>query len=73
VADNGCGIPADMLERVFTPFVTTKDDGIGLGLPLVHKVVEAHGGKVTVDSTENTGTRVRLLLPVYRPREGQEV
>ncbi len=73
VADNGCGIPADMLERVFTPFVTTKDDGIGLGLPLVHKVVEAHGGKVTVDSAENEGTRVRLLLPVYRPREDHEV
>jgi PAS domain S-box-containing protein len=69
VADNGCGIAPDMLERVFTPFVTTKDDGIGLGLPIVHKVVEAHGGKVMIDSTEHVGTRVRVLLPVYRPRE----
>ncbi|MBT3270509.1 PAS domain S-box protein [Candidatus Poribacteria bacterium] len=73
VADNGCGIHPDMLERVFTPFVTTKDDGIGLGLPIVHKVVEAHGGKVTVDSTEHVGTRIRILLPVYRPREDHEV
>ena len=73
VADNGCGIHPDMLERVFTPFVTTKDDGIGLGLPIVHKVVEAHGGKVTVDSTEHVGTRIRLLLPVYRPREDDAV
>ena len=67
VADNGCGIPQHMVEKVFTPFVTTRDDGVGLGLPIVHKIVEAHGGKMAVESTVGVGTRVRVMIPVYRP------
>ena len=70
VEDNGCGISQDMLEQVFTPFVTTKDHGVGLGLPIVHNILEAHEGKVTVESTPDVGTCFRLLLPVYRPGDG---
>jgi PAS domain S-box-containing protein len=69
VEDTGCGIARDMLERMFTPFVTTKDRGIGLGLAIVHNIVEAHGGHIRVESAVGAGTRVQLLLPVYRPSE----
>ena len=63
VIDRGSGIPEDILERVFEPFFTTRAKGTGLGLATVHRVVEAHGGELTVSSTEGEGTRVRVLLP----------
>ncbi|GIX07166.1 MAG: hypothetical protein KatS3mg115_1569 [Candidatus Poribacteria bacterium] len=67
VADTGCGIPPEMVEKVFTPFFTTKDHGVGLGLPIVHNIVEAHGGRIRVESQPGEGTTFRLILPVYRP------
>ena len=63
VADTGTGIPAADLERVFTPFYTTKDTGTGLGLAQVQKTVVAHGGRVEVESTEAVGSLFRVLLP----------
>ncbi|MBM3215098.1 PAS domain-containing protein [Candidatus Poribacteria bacterium] len=67
IADTGCGIAENMLERIFTPFVTTKHQGVGLGMPIVYKIVQAHGGQLTIDSKQDVGTCVRVLLPVYRP------
>lgn len=62
VIDNGPGIAADVRDRLFDPFVTTRVGGSGLGLPLVHRAAEAHGGTVLVDS-DAAGTRFTLLLP----------
>jgi two-component system sensor histidine kinase PilS (NtrC family) len=62
VTDNGPGIPAEIRDRVFDPFFTTKPGGTGLGLPLVHRAIEAHRGLVLVD-TGPQGTRFTVLLP----------
>jgi two-component system sensor histidine kinase PilS (NtrC family) len=62
VADRGCGIPREKLDRIFEPFFTTKPKGTGLGLATVHRVVEAHGGRITVASERGKGTTVRVFL-----------
>jgi two-component system sensor histidine kinase PilS (NtrC family) len=66
VADDGPGISAPDLLRVFTPFFTTKRAGTGLGLATVHRIVEAHGGSVTVDSREGHGATFVVRLPGAR-------
>src|SRR5215212_1020074 len=64
VADDGHGIPAEVLPRVFDPFFTTKRAGAGLGLAVCYGIVTAHGGRVAVESGEGqTGTLVRVTLP----------
>jgi CheY-like chemotaxis protein len=65
VADTGCGIAPDMLERVMEPFFTTKDigKGTGLGLSMVHGFANQSGGTVRIDSCEGDGTSVELWLP----------
>jgi signal transduction histidine kinase/CheY-like chemotaxis protein len=65
VADTGCGIPPQNLERLFTPFFTTKDHGqcVGAGLTTVQAIARAHGGFVTADSEVGHGSRFRLYLP----------
>ena len=64
IRDRGTGIPPEILERVFEPFFTTKPKGTGLGLATVHRVVEAHGGQLLVQSKPGEGTCVRVMLPV---------
>jgi PAS domain S-box-containing protein len=66
VADEGCGMPAAVLQRVFEPFFTTKPRGrgTGLGLPLVLGIVAAHGGVCVVDSAPGRGTTAAVLLPL---------
>ena len=64
VADDGPGIEADVLDRIFSPFITTKAKGSGLGLALVRKIVDAHGGRVEVTSPARGGTRFRVVLPL---------
>jgi PAS domain S-box-containing protein len=63
VGDTGPGIPPENLKKVFLPFFTTKDEGVGMGLALTHKVVTAHGGRVDIESTVNAGTKFRVVLP----------
>ncbi|HXK25849.1 MAG TPA: ATP-binding protein, partial [Myxococcota bacterium] len=63
VEDQGCGIAPDTMERLFEPFHTTKAKGTGLGLATVHRVVEAHGGRIGVTSELGRGTAVRVYLP----------
>jgi PAS domain S-box-containing protein len=67
VADEGEGIPAELLDRVFDPFVTTKPRGLGLGLALAHRIVEEHRGALRVASTPGKGTTFSCYLPVAPP------
>lgn len=69
VSDNGCGIDPKMIDRIFSPFVTTKKKGTGLGLATAKKLVEAHGGTIAIESTARVGTTVRVELPP--PAEGE--
>jgi two-component system sensor histidine kinase PilS (NtrC family) len=71
VTDNGPGIPAELRDRVFDPFYTTKQGGTGLGLPIVHRAIAAHRGVVLVDSGAR-GTRFTVLLPLARQVETAE-
>jgi signal transduction histidine kinase len=63
VRDNGPGIPAERLSEIWTPFRTTKADGTGLGLAIVRKIVEAHGGRVEVESAPGRGSAFLVTLP----------
>jgi signal transduction histidine kinase len=64
VEDTGCGIPSDILPKVFEPLFTTKSIGTGLGLPAVKQIVEQHGGSIEIGSTPGVGTRVVVRLPI---------
>nr|ADB12514.1 putative two-component sensor [uncultured bacterium 9F08] len=66
VSDTGKGIPPQHLKRLFEPFFTTKPvgQGTGIGLPLSHRIVEKHHGRIEVDSEEGIGSRFRVWLPI---------
>jgi signal transduction histidine kinase len=66
VRDNGCGIPADKLARIFNPFFTTKEKGTGLGMAISKKIVEAHAGAMDVVSEAGRGTEFVVSLPLPR-------
>ena len=63
VRDNGCGMSADRLARIWEPYVTYKQGGTGLGLAIARQTIDAHGGRVEAASAPGTGTEVRFLLP----------
>ena len=65
VRDNGGGIAADLQDKIFSPFYTTKPRGIGLGLPIVKQTVFGHHGRVDIDSNSK-GTLVSVVLPVVK-------
>jgi two-component system sensor histidine kinase PilS (NtrC family) len=69
VTDEGAGIPAEVQDRLFEPFTTTKPGGTGLGLAITHRAIEAHRGVVLVD-TDSRGTRFTVLLPLTEATEG---
>jgi len=64
VADEGKGIPAETLPNIFRPFFTTKGHGTGLGLSLARRIVEAHGGEITVRSELGAGSQFTIRLPI---------
>jgi signal transduction histidine kinase len=64
VEDTGAGISADKLDRIFDLYYTTRPDGSGIGLSIVYRIVQLHGGEIEVQSTEGRGTTFRLLLPL---------
>jgi signal transduction histidine kinase len=61
--DTGVGIPEDAIEKIFESFYTTKEEGTGLGLTIVRKIVRAHGGELHLESEPGAGTRVGIWLP----------
>ncbi|MDA3956948.1 ATP-binding protein [Oceanispirochaeta sp.] len=64
IQDTGIGIPADLVSKIFEPYFTTKDNGSGLGLTVVYKVIKEHGGELRVFSKEGEGTTFTILLPI---------
>ena len=66
--DDGAGIAAADVEKLFTPFFTTREEGTGLGLATVQRIVDGHGGTVTVDSAPGAGTCFTVRFPA-RPTE----
>jgi len=64
ITDSGPGIPVEIREKLFTPFVTTKARGTGLGLSTVKRLIEAHQGRIRVDSPPGGGTTVTIDLPL---------
>jgi len=69
VSDNGPGVAADVMDRIFSPFFTTKPQGSGLGLAIVRKIVDAHDGRIDVSAREEGGTRFRVTLPLSGSHE----
>jgi signal transduction histidine kinase len=66
ITDTGVGIPADRMEKIFNYYYTTKDNGVGLGLPITHRIIEAHGGRLKVKSQVGKGTCMTLTLPINK-------
>jgi len=67
IRDNGCGMSREFIEKsLFRPFQTTKKQGMGIGLYHCKTIVEAHGGRIEVESEEGRGTTFRVLLPMAR-------
>lgn len=74
VSDTGGGIAPDIIEKIFDPFFTTRDYGTGLGLALVHRIIEGHKGEIEVKSKEGEGTSFRIILPMTKTKsQGSEV
>lgn len=69
VADTGPGLPPEILDRIFLPFVTTKPQGLGLGLSISAGIVESHGSELTVDSKAETGACFSFTLPLVPARD----
>ncbi len=67
VADTGPGLSEDMRDRLFQPFVTTKEDGMGIGLSVCRTIIEAHGGRIVADVNPDGGTVFRFTLPIAAP------
>ena len=73
VSDNGPGLPSEVRDRVFEPFVSTKPDGIGIGLSICRTIVEAHGGRIAVDTSTKHGTGFRFSVPAFVESGGDDV
>jgi two-component system sensor histidine kinase HydH len=67
VSDTGEGIPPERIPRIFDPYFTTRPGGTGLGLAIAHRIVEAHGGRIAVESAVGRGSTFRILLPEQPP------
>jgi signal transduction histidine kinase len=73
ITDTGCGMTTEEVERIFNPEYTTKEKGLGLGLPLAHEIIRGHGGEIRVLSRKGEGTTFEILLPADRHSNGKGV
>ena len=64
IRDTGPGMSEDIKSKVFEPFFSTKEEGIGLGLPIAQRIVEEHGGEIRVESSPGEGATFTILLPL---------
>ncbi|HJV92326.1 MAG TPA: ATP-binding protein, partial [Azonexus sp.] len=71
IGDNGPGFPAELLPRIFEPYVTTKARGTGLGLPIVKKIVEEHLGTIEISNAPEGGARIDIRLPLVKEEEAK--
>jgi len=69
LADTGQGIPAENLGRIFSPFFTTRQQGTGLGLSITQRIVEQHGGEISVRSAPGAGAVFTISLPTPTPND----
>ncbi|MEX2725609.1 MAG: nitrogen regulation protein NR(II), partial [Candidatus Freyarchaeota archaeon] len=73
-ADTGRGVPPELLDKIWAPLFTTKARGLGMGLPICKRLVEAHGGSILLESLPGKGTTITITLPVKRKvEEGEKV
>jgi signal transduction histidine kinase len=72
ISDTGCGMTPEEMERIFSPDYTTKEKGLGLGLPLAHEIILGHGGQIRVSSRQGAGTTFEVILPADRGKERKE-
>ena len=72
IKDTGVGIPANELTKIFEPFYTTRNGGMGLGLAVAKKIFEQHGGNISVESEPNVGSAFIVLLPLGVSIHNQE-
>ena len=72
ISDNGCGIEKKSRDSVFEPFYTTKENGTGLGMAIVNRIVESHMGKIRIESKPGKGTDCILLLPQQEVSDGED-
>ena len=63
ISDSGSGILPEQMEKIFNYYYTTKEKGVGLGLPIAHRIIEAHGGQLKIESRVGSGTKVTVTLP----------
>jgi signal transduction histidine kinase len=69
ISDSGSGIAPEQMEKIFNYYYTTKEKGVGLGLPIAHRIIEAHEGQLKIESRVGVGTKVTVMLPVERKNE----
>ena len=74
IADTGCGIPKELIDRIYDPFFTTKESkkGTGLGLAVSYGIIKKHQGFILVESEEGKGTTFFIRLPINSPENNQQ-
>ena len=68
IQDSGVGIPDEDMNKLFDPFFSTKEGGIGLGLSIAHRIIDQHHGKIEVESNPGKGTLFSIWLPIHNER-----
>ena len=71
MTDHGTGFSKEKLARLFEPFFTTKKDGMGIGLAICQKIIEAHGGRLQAENNPDRGATVRFTLPKSHDTDGE--